>query len=74
MKKILICLLIAVLMIAPLTAQSSSINKQCWCTDHLNGTLPYTPGDTNRDGKIDSFDALQILRCCVSRLPSSDPI
>ena len=77
MKKVLaiglsIVLLLSVTMVC--ADSNHPFYGDCWCTDHLNGTLPYTPGDTNRDGKIDSFDALKILRYTVSRVPSSTPI
>ena len=74
MKRFVICLLAIMIMIAPITAQGFSHSEKCWCTDHLNGTLPYIPGDTDRDGKVTATDALEILRCCVSRLPENVPL
>ena len=74
MKRFVICLLAIMIMIAPITAQGFSHREKCWCTDHLNGTLPYTPGDTDRDGKVTATDALAILRSCVGKLPDDDPL
>ena len=74
MKKYWVFCLIAVMLMFSFTAQAASVSEKCWCTDHLNGTLPYTPGDTNRDGEVTSADALEILRCCVSQLPDRVPL
>ncbi|MBQ6819177.1 MAG: hypothetical protein IJP35_06185 [Clostridia bacterium] len=75
MKKVLCLLLVSAMLMMPFAAQATTVHtKTCWCAEHLDGSMPYTPGDTNRDGKADSYDALRILKLCIGRLPSSMPI
>ena len=74
MKRYLACLLIAVLILIPVMhVQGASVNETCWCDEHLDGTKPYIPGDTNRDGLVTCADALEILRRCASGIPSAVP-
>lgn len=56
-------------------AAAKTEQTSCRCVAHqYHGALPYVPGDLNLDERIDAYDALNLLKLCVTAAVTSVPM